>query len=65
MLESDSPFLRPDREYLPEVKSLRQGQCEPCVLSAVCNAVAECYGVPPSEVARATTENAVGFFQLQ
>ena len=46
MLETDSPFMRPDREYLPEVKSLRQGRCEPCVLPAVCNAVAECYGVP-------------------
>ena len=46
MLETDSPFMRPDREYLPELKSLRQGRCEPCVLPAVCNAVAECYGVP-------------------
>ena len=46
MLETDSPFMRPDREYLPEVKSLRQGRCGPCVLPAVCNAVAECYGVP-------------------
>ena len=46
MLETDSPFMRPDREYLPELKSQRQGRCEPCVLPAVCNAVAECYGVP-------------------
>ena len=64
MLETDSPFMRPDREYLPDVKSLRQGHCEPCVLPAVCNAVAECYGVPPSAVARVTTANAVGFFGL-
>ena len=65
MLETESPFMRPDREYLPDVKSLRQGQCEPCVLPAVCNAVAECYGVAPSAVARATTANAVGFFGLE
>ena len=64
MLETDSPFMRPDASYLPDVRRLRQGQCEPCCLPAVCNAVAECFTLPADEVARATTANAERFFQL-
>ena len=64
MLETDAPFMKPDRERLPNVKSLRQGQCEPCVLPAVARAVAECFGVDPAEVAKVTTANARGFFRL-
>ena len=64
MVETDAPFMRPDREYLPDVKSLQRGQCEPCFVPAVVAAVAELTGVPPAEVARVTTANAQAFFRL-
>ena len=64
MLETDAPFMKPDKERLPDVKLLRRGQCEPCVVPAVAYAVAECYGVSAEEVARVTTANARGFFGL-
>ena len=64
MLETDAPFMRPDKAYLPDVKALKRGQCEPCLVPAVANAVAECLGVPPAEVAKVTTENARAFFRL-
>ena len=64
MLETDAPFMKPDKERLPDVKLLRRGQCEPCVVPAVAYAVAECLGVAPEEVARATTANARAFFGL-
>ena len=64
MVETDAPFMKPDREYLPALKRLRQGQCEPCCLPAVCRAAAECLGLPADEVARATTANAMAFFDL-
>jgi len=41
--------MRPDKAYLPDVKALKRGQCEPCLVPAVANAVAECLGVPPAE----------------
>ena len=64
MLETDAPFMKPDKVHLPDVKALKRGQCEPSVLPAVCNVVAECYGVPPEQVARATTQTAQAFFRL-
>jgi TatD DNase family protein len=64
MLETDSPFMKPDKEYLPEIKSLKRGQNEPCCVPAVCRAVAECYSLPAAAVARATTANAIDFFGL-
>ena len=57
--------MKPDRAYLPQVKALVRGQCEPCLVPAVATAVAECLGVPPAEVARATTANARTFFGLE
>ena len=64
MLEPDSPFMRPDANHLPELRRLRQGQCEPCLLPAMANVVAECYSLPSWEVARATTATATRFFRL-
>lgn len=64
MLETDAPFMKPDKEWLPDVKVIKRGQCEPCVVPAVAYAVAECLGVPAEEVARVTTANARAFFGL-
>jgi len=65
MIETDAPFMRADRAYLPAgVKSLRRGQCEPCCTPAVVYAVAELMGLPPAEVARATTANVKAFSGL-
>mmetsp|Transcript_8377 Transcript_8377/g.16942 ORF Transcript_8377/g.16942 Transcript_8377/m.16942 type:complete len:93 (-) Transcript_8377:347-625(-) len=65
LLETDAPFMKPDKSALPDVKSLLRGQCEPCVVPAVCRTVADCLGLPPDEVARATTDNARSFFGLR
>ena len=64
MLETDAPCMRPDQEHLPDIKRLRRGQNEPCLLPAVCNVVAACYGLSPEAVAKATTANAEEFFRL-
>lgn len=64
MLETDAPFMKPDKERLPDLKVIKRGQCEPCVVPAVARAVAECLGMPPEEVARTTSANARAFFGL-
>lgn len=64
MLETDCPFMMPDKEFLDEAMGLQGRRMEPCALPAVCRAVAACYGVSPEEVARVTTANAVRFFSL-
>ena len=65
MLETDAPYMKPDKSYLPSIKSLKRGQCEPCCLPAVCAAVAESYQLPIDTVARVTTNTAREFFQLK
>lgn len=64
MLETDCPFMMPDKEFLDEAVGLQGRRMEPCALPAVCRAVAACYGVSAEEVARVTTANAVRFFSL-
>lgn len=64
MVETDAPFMKPDKEFLPDVKGLKKGQCEPCLVPAVVRALAELYRLPPSAVAKATTANARRFFGL-
>lgn len=64
LLETDAPFMKPDKAYLPDVKALKRGQCEPCIVPAVCRAVAECLELPPEHVATITTANACAFFGL-
>ena len=61
MLETDSPYLLP-RDLVPKPKSRRN---EPMYLAHVLNAVATCYGLPPEEIARATTETAKKFFRIE
>jgi len=64
MIETDAPFMMPDRCYLPRDIGMQDRTMEPCAMPAVCRAVAECYGVEPSEVANITTRNAHTFFRL-
>jgi TatD DNase family protein len=65
MLETDCPFMMPDRDYIPEDVGVSGKKNEPCVMPGVCNAVAECYGVDPKKVAEQTTATAQLFFGLQ
>ena len=64
MLETDAPFMKPDKLYLPAAQAVTRGQCEPCLVPSVCRVIAECLGVPEEEVARVTTANARAFFGL-
>lgn len=65
MLETDSPFMKPDNVCLPNVSVLKRGQNEPCNMPAVCRTVAECLGLPEHIVARAVTDNTKKFFGMQ
>ncbi|HEV2694953.1 MAG TPA: TatD family hydrolase [Verrucomicrobiae bacterium] len=60
MIETDAPFLLP-RSMSAKPKD---GRNEPCFLPYVLQAIAECLGKSPDEVARATTTTARNFFQL-
>lgn len=60
MIETDSPYLLP-RTIRPKPKSRRN---EPANLPHVLEAVADGMGLPPGEVADATTRNAERFFAL-
>ncbi|CAE7748833.1 tatD [Symbiodinium sp. KB8] len=64
MIETDCPFMLPDREYLPDTLGVRGRTNEPCCMPAICRAVAECLEVPAEEVAKVTTANARRFFGL-
>ena len=64
MLETDSPFMKPDKASLPNVSRLKRGPNEPCNMPAVCRAVAECLSVPAHEVADAVAANTRTFFGL-
>jgi len=60
MLETDAPYLLP-RSVKPRPKSRRN---EPAYLAEVLRVVAECTGRTESEIAAATTQNAMQFFRL-
>lgn len=64
MIETDCPFMLPDKEYLPDKLGIAGRKNEPCSMPAVCRAIAECLKVAPEHVAQATTSNAVEFFAL-
>lgn len=69
MCETDSPFMLPDKTWLPNAQSkrlgLRGGRNEPAVLPAVCRAIAEALGnTDPRTVAEVTTRNARHFFSI-
>lgn len=74
MIETDAPFMLPDKTWLPNAQSkrlgLRGGKNEPAVLPAVCRALAAALStddapVDPATVARMTTRNAHRFFRLE
>jgi len=65
MLETDCPFMTPDKCYLPSALGMQGQRNEPCGMIGVCQAVAECVGRTPQEIASITTENAAKFFGLQ
>jgi len=65
MIETDCPYMKPDAEYIPIDIGVRgRSMMEPCILPAVCHAIAECTGVAPAIVAETTTANAIRFFDL-
>ncbi|CAJ1408113.1 unnamed protein product [Effrenium voratum] len=64
MIETDCPFMLPDKEYLPDSLGIAGRKNEPCCMPAVCRAIAECLEVPPQKVAQVTTSNALRFFGI-
>jgi TatD DNase family protein len=56
MIETDAPWLAP----VPH----RGKRNEPVFVKHVANKIAELRNVPPEEIAKTTTENAMGFFSL-
>jgi len=64
MLETDCPFMMPDKDYLPADIKVTDRKNEPCAMPGVCNAAAECLGLSAAEVAQATTTTACTFFGL-
>lgn len=61
MLETDAPFLLP--RTMPQRP--KDGRNEPAFLPYVLQAVADCLGKAPAEVALATTQTARDFFRIQ
>ena len=66
LLETDAPFMLPDKTYLPSSLQkrlgLRGGKNEPAVLPAVCRALADALGRDAADVARETTDASRTFF---
>jgi len=64
MLETDCPYMMPDKCYLPAEVGIQGRRNEPCAMPGICRAVAECLGEKPEHVAAMTTANALRFFGL-
>ena len=64
MLETDAPFMAPDKLWLPKEAGLGGRKNEPAAMPAVCRAVATALGVHESVLAQASTANAARFFGL-
>ena len=64
LLETDAPFMAPDKQWLPRETGLGGRKNEPAAMAAVCRAVAAALGVAPSVLARQTSENSDRFFGL-
>ena len=62
MIETDAPYLTPRVKPKPALKSSRRN--EPCTLPYVLAAVATHRQQPIELIARATTNNAIEFFDL-
>ena len=65
MLETDAPFMAPDKVWLRKETGLGGRKNEPAAMPAVCRAAAAALGVEESALAKASTENAVRFFGLE
>ena len=65
MVETDAPYMgfKGCRRTEPSKRG-RKYPNVPAALPQVVAAVAECYGVPATEVAARTTANAVAFFRM-
>jgi TatD DNase family protein len=63
MIETDAPYLTPRVKPKPALKSSRRN--EPCTLPYVLAAVATHRQQPIELIARATTDNAIEFFDLE
>ena len=68
LIETDAPFMLPDKAWLPAATSkklgIRGGKNEPAVLPAVARALADALGADAPHVARATTAAARAFFDF-
>ena len=66
LLETDAPFMLPDKAYVPAALGkqlgLRGGKNEPAVLPAVARALADALGADARAVAESTTAAAAAFF---
>ena len=64
MLETDAPFMAPDKAWLPTATGLGGRKNEPATMPAVCRAFAQAIGADEVTVAQASTANARRFFGL-
>ena len=62
MIETDAPFMGPDKCWLPAATGLGGRKNEPASMPAVCRALAVALGLEPEVVAAATSANADVFF---
>ena len=65
MLETDAPFMAPDKVWLQKETGLSARKNEPAAMPAVCRAVAAALSVKESILAKASTANAERFFGLE
>jgi hypothetical protein len=65
MLETDAPFMAPDKAWLSKDAGLGGRKNEPAAMPAVYRAAAAALGVEESVLAKASTANAVRFFGLE
>ena len=70
MIETDAPYMRPDKSYLNEqvfkiMKKNKEGCNEPASLPTTCRVLADILELSPEVVAARTTKTAVNFFKLK
>lgn len=65
LLETDAPFMAPDKSWLRKETGLGGRKNEPAAMPAVCRAAAAALGVDEPILAKASTTNAVRFFGLE
>ena len=64
LVETDAPFILPYCKDVIQPKLLRRARNTSLILPAVINMIAELKGTTPTEIERATTENAINLFSL-